>query len=394
MDKLNKTFCYDIFKNIAIRSHNDKVQYSPCSFYKENESIGETSRINISDIWNKSEHLEVKDKSLTGKTISGCSYCYKQEENNLRSRRLTNIELYEKYLIDSDIKKGPVSLDYCVGNLCNLQCAVCHPGNSSSWIADFKKLQPQEDVADFLYRKNNQHEITDDPKLANIRNVHFHGGGEPLLTDHHLKLLQAIKNVKGSLSDVHVFYNTNATVTVSDDVLKLWSECKLVEIYFSIDDIAERFEYQRPGSKWQNVMNTITWFKDNMHYNHMFKINCVYGYLNFYWLPQLVNWHKMFLPTNRLGDEVQLFFDPVRPLMLDFSLQSLTEHQHNLVKQRFSNYPVLLDILNSIKIDNTETHARFFKEVQTFDNLKSKSYYTYHSEWLDILKNKIFSRLG
>ena len=123
-----------------------------------------------------------------------------------------------------------------------------------------------------------------------------------------------------------------------------------------------------------------------MPVNHMFKVNCVVGYFNFFYLPELVDWHNKFLSENRVGDEVQLLFDPVRPLMLDFSLQSLTEQQHDLVKQRFSNYPVLLDILNSIKIDNTETHARFFKNIQTFDNLKSKSYYAYHSEWYDILK--------
>ena len=361
--------------------------YSPCSFYNENDSMGKTSNINVSGVWDKNAHKILKEKSLSGKKITGCSYCYEQEEKNLRSRRLTNFELYEDFLKDSDIDKGPISLDYCVGNLCNMQCAICHPGNSSSWVQDYKKLNPNADVSEFLYKKHEQNNIDiKSSKLDHIRNVHFHGGGEPLLTNHHLKLLQAIKSVKGSLGDVHVFYNTNATVKVTDEVLKLWSECRLVELYFSIDDIGKRFEYQRPGPSWEVVTDTINWYRSNMPVNHMFKVNCVVGYLNFFYLPELVDWHNKFLSENRLGDEVQLLFDPVRPLMLDFSLQSLSGQQHDLVKQRFSNYPVLLDILNSIKIDNTETHARFFKNIQTFDNLKSKSYYAYHSEWYDILK--------
>ena len=360
--------------------------YSPCSFYHDDSSLGQTPGINVSNVWNKHEHNALKEKSLSGEKISGCSYCYEQEEKSLRSRRLTNFELYETFLKDSDINKGPISLDYCVGNLCNLQCAICHPGNSSSWVQDYKKINPNADLSEFLYKKHEQNNIDiESSNLDHIKNVHFHGGGEPLLTNHHLKLLQAIKNVKGSLSDVHVFYNTNATVKVSEEVLNLWSECRLVEIYFSIDDINERFEYQRPGSSWEVVTNTINWYKTNMPVNHMFKINCVVSYLNFFYLPELVDWHKEFLHENRLGDPVSLLFDPYRPLMLDFTLNSLTQTQHNKVKVKFQNYPQLLEILESVPINNSQTHKTFEENIKIFNKIKSSDYATNFRDWLNIL---------
>ena len=57
--------------------------------------MGKTSDINVSGVWDKNAHKILKEKSLSGKKITGCSYCYEQEEKNLRSRRLTNFELYE-----------------------------------------------------------------------------------------------------------------------------------------------------------------------------------------------------------------------------------------------------------------------------------------------------------
>ena len=56
-----------------------------------------------------------------------------------------------------------------------------------------------------------------------------------------VRLVTNLDDAKG-LADTRVFYNTNGTVRVSDEVLTLWEECKLVEIYFSIDDIEKRFK--------------------------------------------------------------------------------------------------------------------------------------------------------
>ena len=119
----------------------------------------------------------------------------------------------------------------------------------------------------FSYRKGQNITIEDLEYLKNIRFIHFHGGGDPLLSDEHIKLIQKVEKVKG-LHDVRISYNVNATNRVTPEVLDLWSRCNLVELYFSIDDIGERFEYQRTGAKWQKAIDTMYWFRRESNYRN------------------------------------------------------------------------------------------------------------------------------
>ena len=103
------------------------------------------------------------------------------------------------------------------------------------------------------------------------------------MTENHINLLKRIQEVKG-LTDVRVFYNTNGTQIVSDLVLELWKKCKLVELYFSIDDVGLRFDYQRTGAEWDQIVLNLQWYFEHMPHNHMFNINCTWGYLNLFYL--------------------------------------------------------------------------------------------------------------
>jgi hypothetical protein len=386
--KKNKYFCYEVYKNLAIWSHNGRIKYTPCSFYTGD--IGTDDNISIAKVWNNKKHIGIKKLIESDQKVPGCINCYNDEALGLTSRRQGVVELYENFFNDSDTNSpGPISIDYSVGNLCNLKCLVCNPGNSSSWVPDYQKLFPEADATKFKYQKNNQIEITDN-QLQNIRNVHFHGGGEPLLSDSHITFLKNIKKVKG-LSDVHVFYNTNGTVRVSDEILNLWSECRLVELYFSIDDIEQRFEYQRPGVSWERITENLTWYKENMPVNHMFKVNCVYSYLNFYYLDQLVDWHKMNLKENRLGDPVNLIFQKVLPYpgLHDFRLEFLDKTQYNILRNKFADYPMLLQLLKSIPIREEFSHQKFLDQIDKFDNLRSTKFEKTHAEWKEVLTSII-----
>ena len=164
-----------------------------------------------------------------------------------------------------------------------------------------------EDLKKFKYDKFNQIETFSPDLLKNIKNLHFNGGGDPLMSSNHINLLNEIKKIKG-LSNVRVFYNTNATHRASCELLELWQECRLIELYFSIDDVGDRFNYQRSRADWNAVVNNLTWYKDNMPHNHMFNINCTWSSLNLYYLPELVDWYQSNFLTNRYGDPVNLIF--------------------------------------------------------------------------------------
>ena len=379
--KNSRSFCYDIYKNLAIWTKNNQLSYNPCSFY--DGFIKTNDQFSLKEIWNSPEHQALKNLVDQDLPVPGCSACYQAEEQGLTSRRLGSRELYEVYFKDTDIElSGPQSIDYSVGNLCNLRCMICGPADSTSWIPDYQKIYPLRDITKFKFDKFNQIEVTDTELLKNIVNVHFHGGGEPLLSNNHVNLLKKIQEVKG-LSDVHVFYNTNGTVRASDEVLDIWSQCSLVELYFSIDDIGARFNYQRTGADWNKLLENLSWYQEHMPVNHMFKINCTWSYLNIYYLDELVDWYRDNFNQNRLGDPVNLIFQKA---LGDFALEYLSPKVLQHLRDKFKNYAELLDLLKMIA-ESENDHLEFFDLVAKIDQVRNTAFAQICPEWSQILIN-------
>lgn len=372
--KDKKYFCYEIYKNLSVWSANGKLGYNPCSIF--NGYITQSDSLDLSAVWNSPERQYLKQCVETDTAIPGCNTCYRTESHGLPSRRQQSARLYEEYHNDTNIDlDSPQGLDYSVGNLCNLKCVICGPGNSTKWIPDYQKINPTVNIDHLTYQKLNQTEITDSNSLKNIISVHFHGGGEPLMSQHHVNLLEKIDLVKG-LADVRVFYNTNGTTTVSDSVLKLWEKCKLIELYFSIDDVGARFNYQRTGADWAQVLKNLQWYTDNMPHNHMFNVNCVWSYLNLYHLNELVDWHRLSFNANRYRDPVNLIFQKA---IGNFAINQLLPETKQMLLIRFKNYPELCELVNSLKDGNN--HSTFWTTIDKIDQVRSTSFVELCPEW-------------
>ena len=377
--KNKKYFCYEIYKNLGIWSYNGQLGYNPCSFFSGH--IKTSSEFNLTDVWNSPEHLELKKCVETDTYIPGCQACYSAEDAGIESRRQGSKKLYEEYHNDTNIElSGPTGIDYSVGNLCNLKCVICNPENSSQWIPDYQKLNPTVDIAFFQYKKNEQLEITDPNLLQNIKQVHFHGGGEPLLSENHVRLLQKIQEVKG-LSDVRVFYNTNGAQIVPDEILQLWEKCRLIELYFSIDDVGTRFDYQRTGANWNKVVDNMNWFYANMLHNHMFNINCTWSYLNFFYLNEVWDWWNENFSSNRYGDPTNLIFQKATD---DFELNHLSKISHETLQNKFQGYNELLVLTQSLKTSN-QPHDTFWKNISALDRIRSTDFRALNPEWSKLI---------
>lgn len=370
-----KYFCYEIYKNLAIWSNNGKISYNPCSYF--DGFIKTSDRLDISEVWNSPEHQQLKKLIETDQPIPQCHRCYHEETHGIKSRRLNSKELYEQYRKDTNINlTSPVSIDYSVGNLCNLKCIICGPNNSTVWISDYQKLYPQTDIVRFKHEKFNQIKLDNPEVLSEIKNIHFHGGGDPLLSTTHIDLLEQIKSVKG-LADVRIFYNVNGTVRVSDQILETWSECQLVELYFSIDDVGERFNYQRTGATWSEVTNNLKWYINNMPVNHLFNINCTWGYLNLYYLNELVDWHRSAFNTNRLGDSVGLIFQKA---IGNCAIDHVSAKLKSELLEKFKNYSILLELVNSLKESNAD-HSKFLDYINKLDEIRGTSFSRLYPEF-------------
>jgi hypothetical protein len=363
-----KYFCYEIYKNLAIWSNNGKISYNPCSYF--DGFIKTSDRLDISEVWNSPEHQQLKKLIETDQSIPQCHRCYHEEQHGLVSRRLASKEIYEQYRHDTNIElSGPESIDYSVGNLCNLKCIICGPNNSTAWISDYQQMYPHIDIAGFKHEKFNQIKLDNPAILSEIKNIHFHGGGDPLLSTSHVDLLEQIKSVKG-LADLRIFYNVNGTVKVSDKILSIWSECQLVELYFSIDDVGERFEYQRTGSNWEELINNLNWYIDNMPVNHLFYINCTWSYLNLYYLNELVDWQQSMFNTNRLGDGIKIIFQKA---IGDCAIDHASAELKSKLIEKFKSYPMLLELVNSLQESN-DNHSKFLAYINDLDKIRGTSF--------------------
>lgn len=377
--KNKKYFCYEIYKNLAVWSYNGRLGYNPCSFFKG--YIKTASEFTPEDVWNGHEHNKLKECVENDIPIPGCQGCYTAEEHGLESRRQGAKKLYEDFHKDTNIDlDSPQGLDYSVGNLCNLKCVICSPSNSSQWVPDYQKLHPNFDVSVFQYNKYNQIEINDPLFLKNLKSVHFHGGGEPLLSENHVRLLSKIDEVKG-LSDVRVFYNVNGTQIVSDEILKLWEKCKLIELYFSVDSIGHQFDYQRTNAHWVSVESNLKWFYKNMPHNHMFNINCTWGYLNFYYLDEVYDWWQNNFSSNRYGDPTNLIFQKA---IGTYSLDHVSLSTWKLLLSKFQNRKELQSLVRSIAISD-QPHTQFWKNISALDQIRNMDFKTLNPEWSKLI---------
>lgn len=276
--------CIDAFKNLNIIAQSNILEISPCC-------VSPPRAIDTLDFVNDQYLKEVRDTWSAGQWPDACSVCKQAENLNVNSRRLGSNQWYKDHnLFNTEVEL--TRIDYWVGDLCNLKCMICGPKNSSSWKQELNlPVEIKKTV-------NNQFWKTMD--LSSIKFVHFNGG-EPLLSKEHVELLKSLPNKH----QVHLNYNTNATILPSAELMDLWVQFELVQLDFSIDDIGDRFEYQRFPAKWAEVVENLQWFVANAPTNCMFSVNTSVSILNYSNIPNLKLWLNSNFSTNRVTDPVE-----------------------------------------------------------------------------------------
>jgi hypothetical protein len=106
----------------------------------------------------------------------------------------------------------------------------------------------------------------------------------------HFDMLQGMVD-RGIAHNVEIHYNTNGT-QYPEGAEKIWSYFKTVEIAFSVDDVEQRFEYQRSNAVWSEVQNNIQRFRElrDRHSNIQLQVCCTVNVFNVYYLETVANW--------------------------------------------------------------------------------------------------------
>jgi hypothetical protein len=106
----------------------------------------------------------------------------------------------------------------------------------------------------------------------------------------HFDMLQGIVD-RGIAGQVEIHYNTNGT-QYPEHAVDIWKYFRTVEIAFSIDDLGERFEYQRDLATWSDVERNIALFRQlrDRHANIQLQCCSTVNVFNVRYIDQLAWW--------------------------------------------------------------------------------------------------------
>ena len=213
----------------------------------------------------------LRQEFLDARQPRTCRKCWNEERSGRTSKRMHTLDRLKHIVTDETWTRDAKSLQFLdlkLGNICNLKCRICGSWSSSTFAAEELQYIPNEEKkASFHYtmlrrgawpRENPGfwHQI--DNIVQDIRYIEF-TGGEPFMIREHFDLLRGIVD-RGIAHQVEIHYNTNGTQW-PENAEEIWRHFRTVEIAFSIDDIAERFEYQRTNAVWSEVEHNIQRFR-------------------------------------------------------------------------------------------------------------------------------------
>ena len=260
-------------------------------------------KANFADIQNSTAMRTLREQFLAGQKPQTCRKCWNEERAGRTSKRMHTLDRMKHMGITSEWTldaKPLMFLDLKLGNICNLKCRICGSWSSSTFAAEeLKNLptdqNPKENHHYFMIRagawprENTVFWNEMDQVVDQIRYIEF-TGGEPFMIQEHFGMLQRLVD-KGIAGNIEIHYNTNGTQW-PEQAEEIWKHFKTVEIAFSIDDVEERFEYQRSNAIWLAVNSNIEKFRElrTRHSNIKLQVCCTVNVFNVYYLETVAQW--------------------------------------------------------------------------------------------------------
>jgi MoaA/NifB/PqqE/SkfB family radical SAM enzyme len=330
-----------------------------------------------------SNHMQqLRKEFINGEQPSTCRKCWAVEESGSTSKRMHTLNRLKHMGITpiwTEDAKPLMFLDLKLGNICNLKCRICGSWSSSQFATEELKFVDNKKQS-FHYqmlrdgawpRENSQFWTELNNSLTDIRYLEF-TGGEPFLIKEHFDLLQTLVD-RGVAHQIEIHYNTNGT-QYPDHAESIWQHFRHVEIAFSIDDVEQRFEYQRTNAVWKEVCANIELFKQmrRRNTNITLQVCCTINVFNVLYLKDVAHWiHKQdfdFVYWNMLHDAPWL---SIAHLPVDSKAHISTE----LLQQSFPiDYQKEIEKIVEFMNLGTSTNGKdLIKNIQQLDTRRNES---------------------
>jgi MoaA/NifB/PqqE/SkfB family radical SAM enzyme len=364
---------------------------------KKGEYFNIQNRPELNDVMNSEMMKELRLNMLKGEWSPPCRRCLETETNGGSSRRNIENAAYEEKIPeliaqtkpDGEIKVRFKSIDYRLGNKCNLQCRMCNPLSTSNWIKEWNELKTENEHLT-VEMQNHFSSFTwpDDEllfdelreKLDGVERIHF-AGGEPLMSNQMANILRECIRLDQA-KNISVSYNTNATV-LPKDVLELWKEFKEIKLLCSVDGYGAVNDFIRYPSKWSVIDRNLHFLDDHAEELKISEIilSCTVQVYNALYLKDLFDYLKNFKKIDPVVNLINLHFpeymstqvlppsakkvatERIQAIISDLNVRGITHNFH------LSNLPQAIAYMN--KKDRTVNLISFKKFNSAFDKKKN-----------------------
>jgi len=296
----------------------------------------------FTEIQNSQHMREIRKEFLAGQQPETCQRCWNEERAGRTSKRMHTLERLKHMGINSDWTgdaKPLMFLDLKLGNICNLKCRICGSWSSSQFASEeLNFIQDKESKKNSFHyqmlrdgawpRESEQFWAQLDSAMSQVRYIEF-TGGEPFMIREHFDLLKRLVE-RNYAHQIEIHYNTNGT-QYPEEAEEIWQYFKHVEIAFSIDDVSDRFEYQRTNAGWKEVNTNIQRFREmrDRNLNMSLQVCCTVNVFNVMYLTDVAHWIQRqdfdFIYWNMLHDPYYL------------SIANMPDKAKHATKQRLSS---------------------------------------------------------
>lgn len=262
-------------------------------YHNKNEDVLKFPEAGFKEAWESDSLKELRQKFLNNERPEECANCWKEEAAGIESLRLN----MSKPLEDIDTTNPvPKLLDLKLGSHCNIKCRICNPFISSQWTTEaHRETSKQWAYFDkkFVQHKRNDSVITAnkeilDDWLPQVEQICVYGG-ETFMIPPFFELLDMCVD-SGHAEHIELIFNTNGTYFKPEVAEKL-NHFKMVLFHWSIDDLGERFNYQRHPSNFDKVIENVKLWNNIIDRNIVKnKIWCTVSLMNIAYLPELAQY--------------------------------------------------------------------------------------------------------
>jgi MoaA/NifB/PqqE/SkfB family radical SAM enzyme len=349
-------------------------------------------------IQNSDSMRQLRQDFIEGHQPQTCRKCWKEERAGRTSKRMHTLDRLKHMLPDQEwtVDAKPLMfLDLKLGNICNLKCRICGSWSSSTFATEeLQHLMRNEDRKDNhhyhmlrqgAWPRENQQFWNEIAGISDqIQYIEF-TGGEPFMIQEHFNLLQGLVD-RGLAGNIEIHYNTNGTQW-PENAEAIWKHFKIVEIAFSIDDVGERFEYQRSNAVWTEVINNIARFRAlrSQHTNIRLQICCTINVFNVYYLETVATWileQKMdFIYWNMMHDAYFFSISSLpEPAKQAIAKRLLTAQVPDPVREEFAR---VVDFMNrGVSLDGEQLR----REVGNLDRRREQDLRTVQPELAELIE--------